>query len=168
MSADFYHVGYTSSHSNTEVKQHWAWILLGWETLQGIPGSAGTYPPPPLPLRTEYSLFRLSLSQSSDWDPLNQKKTLSNCFVKYLYTKVVSYKSILLWPKSLLFVDQFLWIFIKINGYFFQCFSFYKIMALKRNQQWRTVVYISQISFQSLWSKDSAAKPRTAVMLASA
>jgi len=37
MSADFYHVGYTSSHSNTEVKQHWAWLLLGWETLQGIP-----------------------------------------------------------------------------------------------------------------------------------
>jgi hypothetical protein len=32
-----YHVGYTSSHSNTEVKQHLAWILLGWETLQGIP-----------------------------------------------------------------------------------------------------------------------------------
>ncbi len=31
-----YHVGYTSSHSNTEVKQHWAWIILGWETLQGI------------------------------------------------------------------------------------------------------------------------------------
>ncbi len=44
-----YHVGYTSSHMNTEVKQHWAWILLGWETLQGIPGSAGTYPHPPLP-----------------------------------------------------------------------------------------------------------------------
>ncbi len=68
-----YHVGHTSSHSNTEVKQHWAWILLGWETLQGIPGSAGTYPPSPL--RTEYSLFRLSLSQSSDWDPLKQNKT---------------------------------------------------------------------------------------------
>ncbi len=59
------HVGYTSSHLNTEVKQHWAWILLGWETLQGISGSAGTYPPPP-PLWIEYSLFRLSLSQSSD------------------------------------------------------------------------------------------------------
>ncbi len=73
-SADFYYVGYTSSHSNTEVKQNWAWILLGWETLQGIPGSAGTYPPPPSPLRTEYSLFRLSLSQSSDWDPLKPKK----------------------------------------------------------------------------------------------
>ena len=37
-----YHVGYTSSHLNTEVKQHWAWIVLGWETLQGISGSAGT------------------------------------------------------------------------------------------------------------------------------
>ncbi len=49
LSADFYHVGYTSSHSYTEVKQHWAWIILGWETLQGIPGSAGTYPPPPPP-----------------------------------------------------------------------------------------------------------------------
>ncbi len=42
-----YHVGHTSSHLNTEVKQHWAWIILGWETLQGISGSAGTYPPPP-------------------------------------------------------------------------------------------------------------------------
>ncbi len=38
-----YHVGYTSSHLNTEVNQHWAWIILGWETLQGISGSAGTY-----------------------------------------------------------------------------------------------------------------------------
>ncbi len=52
-------------HSNTEGKQHWAWIILGWETLQGISGSAGTYLPPP-PLQIEYSLFRLSLSQSSD------------------------------------------------------------------------------------------------------
>ena len=25
-------VGNTSSYSNTEVKQHWAWIVLGWET----------------------------------------------------------------------------------------------------------------------------------------
>jgi hypothetical protein len=74
LSADFYHVGYTSSHTNTEVKQHWAWILLGWETLQEIPGSAGTDPLPPSPLQTEYSLFRLSLSQSSDWDPLKPKK----------------------------------------------------------------------------------------------
>jgi hypothetical protein len=32
----------TGSHSNTEVKQHKAWIVLGWETLQGISGSAGT------------------------------------------------------------------------------------------------------------------------------
>ncbi len=30
--------------------------------------------PIPLPLRTEYSLFRLSLSQSSDWDLLKPKK----------------------------------------------------------------------------------------------
>jgi hypothetical protein len=44
-----YHVGYTSSHSITEVKQHWAWLLLRWENLQGIPGSAGTYPPSPSP-----------------------------------------------------------------------------------------------------------------------
>ncbi len=73
LSQRIYHVGCTSSHLNTEVKQHWAWILLGWETLQGIPGSAGAYPPP-LPLQTEYSLFRLSLSQSSDWDPLKPKK----------------------------------------------------------------------------------------------
>ncbi len=55
LTADFYHVGYTSSHSNTEVKQHWAWILLGWETLQGIPGSAGTYPPPPCRQSTVFS-----------------------------------------------------------------------------------------------------------------
>jgi hypothetical protein len=41
-----YHVQYTSSHSNTEVKQHWAWIILGCETLKGISSSAGTYPPP--------------------------------------------------------------------------------------------------------------------------
>jgi hypothetical protein len=27
-----YHVGYTLSHSNTEVKQPWAKIVLGWET----------------------------------------------------------------------------------------------------------------------------------------
>jgi hypothetical protein len=40
-SQQIYHVGYTSSHLNTEVKQQ----LLGWETLQGIPGSAGAYPP---------------------------------------------------------------------------------------------------------------------------
>jgi hypothetical protein len=31
-------------------------------------------PIPLSPLRTEYSLFRLSLSQSSDWDPLKPKK----------------------------------------------------------------------------------------------
>ncbi len=42
-------------HSNTEVKQHWAWILLGWEILQGIPGSAGTYPPPPCGQSIVYS-----------------------------------------------------------------------------------------------------------------
>jgi hypothetical protein len=34
-----YHVGYTNSHSNTEVKQHWAWIIFEWETLQEFPGS---------------------------------------------------------------------------------------------------------------------------------
>ncbi len=39
-----YHVGYTSSYLNTLVKQHWAWIILGCETLQGILGSAA--PPP--------------------------------------------------------------------------------------------------------------------------
>ena len=26
------HVGSTSSHLNTEVKQHRAWIVIGWET----------------------------------------------------------------------------------------------------------------------------------------
>ncbi len=36
------HVGYTSFHSNFEVKQHWAYIVLGQETLQRISGSAGT------------------------------------------------------------------------------------------------------------------------------
>ncbi len=41
-----FHVGYTGSHLNNEVKQHRAWIILGWETLQGISGSAGTTPPP--------------------------------------------------------------------------------------------------------------------------
>jgi hypothetical protein len=35
-----YLVGYTSSHLNSEVKQHWGRIILGRETLQGIPGSA--------------------------------------------------------------------------------------------------------------------------------
>jgi len=29
---------YTSSRLNTEVKQHWAWIILGWVTLQGMSG----------------------------------------------------------------------------------------------------------------------------------
>jgi hypothetical protein len=29
-------------HMITKVKQHWAWIVLGWETLQGISGSSGT------------------------------------------------------------------------------------------------------------------------------
>jgi hypothetical protein len=74
-----YHVGYTSYHSITEVKQHWAWIIHGWETLQGISGSAGTYPPYPPPLQTEYSLFRLSLSQSIKWlrpAETKNKKTL--------------------------------------------------------------------------------------------
>jgi hypothetical protein len=33
------HVGYTSSHSNTAVKQHWACIALGWESLESISGS---------------------------------------------------------------------------------------------------------------------------------
>jgi hypothetical protein len=37
-----HHVGYTSSRLNTEVKQHCAWIILGFETLQGILASAGT------------------------------------------------------------------------------------------------------------------------------
>ncbi len=103
-----YHVVYTSSHSNTEVKQHWAWILIGWETLQGIPGSAGPYPPTPYPLRTEYSLFRLSLSQSSDWDLPKQKKNILSLLLSnfqlslcstwslqryniFLYTKVSYY-----------------------------------------------------------------------------
>ncbi len=27
---------------NTEVEQHWAWIVLGWETLQRNSGTAGT------------------------------------------------------------------------------------------------------------------------------
>ena len=88
-----YHVGYTSSHTNTEVKQHWAWILLGWETLQGIPGSAGAYPPPPL--QTEYSLFRLSLSQSSDWDPLKQTKNFFKQiigFVKHFFCSIFKIK----------------------------------------------------------------------------
>jgi hypothetical protein len=31
-----------SSQLKTEVKQHWAWIILGREALQGISGSAGT------------------------------------------------------------------------------------------------------------------------------
>jgi hypothetical protein len=39
-----YHVGYPCSHLNTEVKQHWAWIMLGWDTFKGISGSAGTLP----------------------------------------------------------------------------------------------------------------------------
>jgi len=34
------HVGYTSFLSNTKVKQHWGWIILGWETYQRIPHSA--------------------------------------------------------------------------------------------------------------------------------
>jgi hypothetical protein len=33
---------YTISHLNTEVNQHWAWLVLEWETLQGISGSAGS------------------------------------------------------------------------------------------------------------------------------
>jgi hypothetical protein len=31
-----YHVGYTSCHSNTEFKLHWACMVLGWEALQGF------------------------------------------------------------------------------------------------------------------------------------
>ena len=27
-----YHVEHTSSRPITEVKQHWAWLVLGWET----------------------------------------------------------------------------------------------------------------------------------------
>jgi hypothetical protein len=37
-----FHVGCTSSNLNTEVKQDWAVIILGWETLHGISGFAGT------------------------------------------------------------------------------------------------------------------------------
>ncbi len=36
-----YHVGYTSSHSNIKVQQNRASLVLGWETIQGISGSAG-------------------------------------------------------------------------------------------------------------------------------
>ena len=35
------HVGNTSSHSNTEVRQNWAWIVLGWETAWELPRAAG-------------------------------------------------------------------------------------------------------------------------------
>jgi hypothetical protein len=37
-----YHVGYTSSHSNYEVKEHWTRTILGWETLPEMTGSDGT------------------------------------------------------------------------------------------------------------------------------
>ncbi len=75
-----YHVGYTSSHPNRE-------------TLQGI-----SPPPPPW---IEYSLFRLSLSQSSDCDLLkqtNKKKQfmLEINFVQsfYLLCQIVYTKNI--------------------------------------------------------------------------
>jgi hypothetical protein len=42
VSQEIYHVGYSSSFSDTDVKQHWAWIILGWDSLQGISGSVGT------------------------------------------------------------------------------------------------------------------------------
>jgi hypothetical protein len=37
------YVGHTSTHLNTEVKQRWARIVLGWETIQmeGEPASCG-------------------------------------------------------------------------------------------------------------------------------
>jgi hypothetical protein len=56
-----YHVGYTSSHTNTEVKQHWAWIILGWETLQRISGSAGTYLLPPADRVQSFQTFFVSI-----------------------------------------------------------------------------------------------------------
>jgi hypothetical protein len=52
-----YHVGYTRYHSNTEVEQHWTWIILGWDSLWGISGSAD---PHPHPMQTEHSLIRFS------------------------------------------------------------------------------------------------------------
>jgi hypothetical protein len=45
-----YHVKYTSSHTNTEVKQHWAWIILGWEFQVLMP----PLPPPPCRQSTVY------------------------------------------------------------------------------------------------------------------
>jgi hypothetical protein len=86
-----YHVGHTSSHSNTEVKQHWAWILLGWETLQGIPGSAGIYPP--LPPADRVQSFQ-TLFVSIKWlGPAETKK--KHIFVKlgFSVSKVTDKKS---------------------------------------------------------------------------
>ncbi len=123
LSAEFYHVGYTSSHSKTEVKQHWAWILLGWETLQGIPGSAGTFPPPPCPLQTEYSLFRLSLSHSSDWDLLNQKKNEKKTsweFTTKLFTIVVRQRSKFCKWKLVTFYQCWQWARVFVPGRPFQ------------------------------------------------
>ncbi len=59
-------------------------FYLDGRPLQGISGSAGTSPP----LWIEYSLFRLSLSQSSDWDPYQQKNTRPCCWQWKLEEKI--------------------------------------------------------------------------------
>jgi hypothetical protein len=46
-SADFYHVGYTSSIRTMKLSNIGPGDYLDGVGIQGIPGSAGTYPPPP-------------------------------------------------------------------------------------------------------------------------
>ena len=59
------HVGNTSCHLNTEVKQHWVWRVLGWETaweLQVL-----------LTKKQSRALLREHVSQADGW------QTLSRC-----------------------------------------------------------------------------------------
>jgi len=57
-----WHATRPKSKQGWGVKQHWAWILLGWETLQGML----CWPLPPAD--------RTVFSDSVDWDPLKQTK----------------------------------------------------------------------------------------------
>ncbi len=85
--------------------EHWSYATLGLDnTWMGDPPENFRFcwRLSPSPLRTEYSLLRLSLSQSTDWDLLKPKKTPSSLFwLKFKNSKIRVKKLFLKGRKSL-------------------------------------------------------------------